>query len=817
MLIALMFGSGIVSKSWADVIPGSVYKDFTTPIVAAPNTDKFGVCGSVITYVGGSCTNGNPPTSKTLIIDDLNNAIKAEVYVSMWGGHVGTTEQKLSVNSTSFDISASDWKPLPQPVSTPTQNLSYDRAIYYHRTLHSTVPIDISIASLKTGTNTINFWAKSQTSSGLRGYPLYWIYSYTVRVYYDSSKRTHPTGTISVIPGSDSQTFSASASYSEGIKQVDFIGYYKDFNWEGDGRFQNWHYIYSNGNLSKHIGTATSSPYSVRWNTTWIPDQDQPMKVVARIVGNDKMCYITDAVNLTFSRNYAVKLYSSHNVPEAFAVRASLTPKTCDITINDSLSRATGAKLIVPTWGAAGEADDATVHELGINNTPIAGLPPLPPFGAYVKYSSHIPDYTFEVFDIPHNILSGTNKFYIKSNTAHHAAEVNWPGPVILVKYNTISMPTASINDLGTGTWNGFIGGLYPNGSNDIPVKHKEAGIQLAKEIQPLDSNGNPDPANGEIVFISIGMSNTTMAFSTFVPMGNADKNKNPKVKLVDCAEGGMSSNVISIVNAESYRHYWDTTIVNRLSAAGVTAKQVQVIWYKEAFPVGSSGPTPQVYSDSLIVQSKRIMNIIKTKFPNAKICYIASRIYAGYATTSLNPEPYAYWQGWTMKWMIEEQINNDPMLQYSGEKPNSPWLCWGTYNWANGNVPRSDGLTWIWPTDFNSDGTHPSVTGRQKVATRLLTFLDSDITACWYRVGGCSELLGINKIAENVIKIYPVPADGQLAFSETLKDIVIYNIYGQPALPEIKTANSISVSGLKNGIYFMHSEKSVMKFIVQH
>ncbi len=207
-------------------------------------------------------------------------------------------------------------------------------------------------------------------------------------------------------------------------------------------------------------------------------------------------------------------------------------------------------------------------------------------------------------------------------------------------------------------------------------------------------------------------------------------------------------------------------------------------------------------------------MNIIKTKFPNAKICYIASRIYAGYATSTLNPEPYAYWQGWSMKWMIEDQINNDPMLQYSGVKPNSPWLCWGTYNWANGTIPHSDGLTWICPDDFNSDGTHPSVAGRQKVATRLLNFLDNDTTACWYRVGGCSDFLGKN---ENGFTVYPVPANGQLTFSETLNDIVIYNIYGQPVLPEIKTARSISVSGLKDGIYFIRSNKSVVKFIVQH
>jgi len=177
---------------------------------------------------------------------------------------------------------------------------------------------------------------------------------------------------------------------------------------------------------------------------------------------------------------------------------------------------------------------------------------------------------------------------------------------------------------------NGFMGGLYPNGSNYIPSTHKIAGIQQTRAIQPLDASGNPDPINGKIGFISIGMSNTTLAFSTFIPMGNADPKKNPRVILVDCAEGGMSSDVISIPDFKSYRHYWDTTVVNRLGKAAVTAKQVQAIWYKEAIPVGSPGPSPQLYADSLKLQTKRIMNILKQRFPNAKICYVVSRIYAG-------------------------------------------------------------------------------------------------------------------------------------------------------------------------------------------
>ncbi|MFN0190313.1 MAG: T9SS type A sorting domain-containing protein [Bacteroidia bacterium] len=372
------------------------------------------------------------------------------------------------------------------------------------------------------------------------------------------------------------------------------------------------------------------------------------------------------------------------------------------------------------------------------------------------------------------------------------------------------------INDLGAGVWNGFVGGLYPNGSNFIPSSHQSAGLQLAQQIQPLDANGIPDMNNGKIGFISIGMSNTTLEFSSFISLGMTDPLKNPKVKFADCAEGGMSVGNISNPSEISYSHYWDTTVVNRLNNANLSAQQVQVIWYKEADIVGNSLPPPQVYSDSLISGSKRIMNIIKVKFPNAKICYIASRIYAGYATSNLNPEPYSYWQGWAMKWMIEDQINNDPLLQFSGANANAPWLCWGTYNWANGINPRSDGLTWDCPTDFNIDGTHPSTAGRLKVATKILNFLGNDSLACWYRLGGCSAITSVNESDINLIHLYPNPTSNIINFSSSANEVSVFNIYGHKVLRKTNV-DKISTLELVDGIYLIQINKDFHKIIVKH
>ncbi len=67
--------------------------------------------------------------------------------------------------------------------------------------------------------------------------------------------------------------------------------------------------------------------------------------------------------------------------------------------------------------------------------------------------------------------------------------------------------PASPLCDLGSGTYLGFTGGLYPGGSNEIPPGHLAAGLTRAATIRPLDRSGNPD-SSGKIVLLSVGMSN---------------------------------------------------------------------------------------------------------------------------------------------------------------------------------------------------------------------------------------------------------------------------------------------------------------------
>jgi len=281
------------------------------------------------------------------------------------------------------------------------------------------------------------------------------------------------------------------------------------------------------------------------------------------------------------------------------------------------------------------------------------------------------------------------------------------------------------LTDLGTGKYKGEEGGLYPGGKNTPPPNHLKAGLAMARQIRPLDAEGKPSP-DGKIVLMTLGISNTTMESQAFIALAAQQSDLNPHLVIIDGAQGGWPVNE----HADPNNARWKTDY-QRLKDKNVTDKQVQVFWIKETYPLYDSKlPFP---GEAKKMQNWEIdtLHVIHDKFPNVKIAYLSSRIYAGYATVSANPEPWAYEFGFSDKWVIADQFAGKPELNYDPAKGkvNSPWLEWGPYMWADGVKPRSDGLTWV-RDELGGDGMHPSKTGQMKVAKMLMDFLKTDPTS---------------------------------------------------------------------------------------
>lgn len=309
------------------------------------------------------------------------------------------------------------------------------------------------------------------------------------------------------------------------------------------------------------------------------------------------------------------------------------------------------------------------------------------------------------------------------------------------------------INDLGNGRYLGFPGFLYP-GSNAMPAAHLAAGLSFANAMVPRDVNGNPS-GSGKVLLMSVGMSNTTQEWCTkfFVDpcnlwsfMGQAAADARVKTgtfKVVNGARGGETADKWVFTNDSNYNRVRDSV----LAPQGLSEKQVQAIWLK----VAHSGPTvglPDAGADAFLLAQDvgRILRTFKSRYPNLKVVFVSSRVYAGYATTPLNPEPYAFESGLAMQWVVNAQIRQmasggtlvDPLignLNYSDG--TAPWVTWGPYLWANGTTARSDGLQWF-SSDLESDGTHPSDQGELKVGGLLVSFFaTSPVTRCWFTNGG--------------------------------------------------------------------------------
>lgn len=208
----------------------------------------------------------------------------------------------------------------------------------------------------------------------------------------------------------------------------------------------------------------------------------------------------------------------------------------------------------------------------------------------------------------------------------------------------TVSGPSTELKPLtdmaADDRYKGQSGGLYGDGRNTPPNSHLNDAIEQANRIRPLDTDGQPSK-DGKIVLISVGMSNTTQEFSAFVRLANDDPAKSPDVVIVDGAQGGMDAKDWSQPD-DRFRNKrpapW-SVLDRRLEQAGVSPQQVQVAWIKQARRnPGSIGEFPE-HTEELNGHLVSIVNKLKDRFPNLRLAYLSSRIYAGYAKSALNPD----------------------------------------------------------------------------------------------------------------------------------------------------------------------------------
>ena len=140
------------------------------------------------------------------------------------------------------------------------------------------------------------------------------------------------------------------------------------------------------------------------------------------------------------------------------------------------------------------------------------------------------------------------------------------------------------LTDMPPGsTYQGFPGGLYPDGNNP-PDTWRAAALARAQTIRPLAADGTDDASNGRIVLLSVGMSNATQEYSNFVALAGADPRRDAHVLTVDGAQGGRDATDWIDPDAPT----WDIAKAHLQDpahggASGISPAQVQAIWILQA------------------------------------------------------------------------------------------------------------------------------------------------------------------------------------------------------------------------------------------
>lgn len=291
------------------------------------------------------------------------------------------------------------------------------------------------------------------------------------------------------------------------------------------------------------------------------------------------------------------------------------------------------------------------------------------------------------------------------------------------------------LTDLGTAEYErdgeGEEGGLYGEGSNTCPSAHQAAGVALGAQVEKLDTNGDPD-AGGTIVLLGLGMSQQNIYMPEFITQAAADGDVSTDVTIVN---GSVSSFTYDRIGANINNIYWTTHVPAALSAAGVGAEQVQVVFMLNAW-LPSEGSFTE-YRDNSYDAIVSTLQFCYQLYPNLKQVWLGNRCYAGYAGAGVpSPEPYAYECGFSVRKVILSQIAGDADLVFDegGGTIVAPWCAWGVDIWADGENTRSDGLEYECADMRVDDGMHAGDGARDKVVALMLShFKTNTATSGWF------------------------------------------------------------------------------------
>ena len=349
---------------------------------------------------------------------DLTNAIAAEAVFEIGNAHLGYEDMHVQVNGAAWRRISFPEAERPQP--SPSR--------WYHQW---NPVVSIPVSEWKRGAgNRFEMQVGPRTYEGTIPHPAYTcVYGITFRIYYDPAKKVHTSGRMRS-PANGAKLgaqVELAVAKTGAIRQVDYIGRYEDLNYEGDGVYHQWHYVFERGRIARHLGSSGTADKTVSWDTSWVPDQVLPMQIAARITDENGLIFVTQPVSrLTLVRpGLSVELAKPYDVPVSFSscqygAYVTAGAKSEKFQVKGEPGKAVAARFAISAWNAP-SAHGFLVNGTTLENTTLEGfegnhhlfIVPLTPLGA---------------------LKAGENTFTLIPGKGR-SSDVHWPGVAVLIQY----------------------------------------------------------------------------------------------------------------------------------------------------------------------------------------------------------------------------------------------------------------------------------------------------------------------------------------------------------------------------------------------
>ncbi|MCP9237833.1 VCBS repeat-containing protein [Lewinella sp. JB7] len=405
-----------------DLRTGAVFREYTWSPEVAGLSEEFLRVGGKLDY--RNATGDTPsrfPDGSILLADHIPlSAVKeAEVVVQRVQSHEDTKSLQISFND-------GPWIDIPEPATIPHPATDY--------MFHANVSVPVPPSTLLGGANRFKLRVADVQSWG---WPQNLIYGVTLRTYMRNVPPVDAPALTVERAGTEAYDLSLEGG-TEDVRRVEYVGRYTGVDPAGHGRARRFHYRLHGPGVDGHLGTATTPPFSVRWNTEWLPDQELPVEISARVHYRDGSIRLLEPRSVVHAdRDASVYFARPAGVPAFWVTRNRAYSQNFHLPLDPT--SVTDARL---TWNAWSPCYSAGIT---LNQVDVSAEAPGPCYRADRR----------ELRVSPAHLRAGENTLTTLQTPLHdgemvHGMEVQYPGFALLVRrqpVDSVRITTATYED----------------------------------------------------------------------------------------------------------------------------------------------------------------------------------------------------------------------------------------------------------------------------------------------------------------------------------------------------------------------------------